>query len=181
MIHRQWFENEWTRHDTKVFEKNVPHYLFTTRFNNKTYNENKIGKGRLGLECYYTNYRPLSNVKYEANIYVLELNIEENKIMGIGMIKNNLQGDVYRIYEDDFYNRRYFASKTRIYMENFDDRQKQLISDLEDICFRGRSHLKRGHRMLRFPTKFLGLCFRNNLDVINELIREPVREPVREP
>lgn len=169
-IHPEWFNQPWTKADAKKLNSfliTTNENLCTTRFNNKTYAENKIGRVRLNVECFYANPSPMKGMK---TMYVLELNIEENKIMGIGRVPNVLLGDVYKIYEDESYNKRYFSGAYRINLEDLKtDEEKQLIVSLEDICFRGRGHLKRGHRMLCFPKKTIGQCLQHEVNIISEI------------
>lgn len=174
-IKPEWFNNNqpWTRADEKklnaflITSENLCTNLCTTRFNNKTYAENKIGRARLNVECFYANPSTMKGTKM---MYVLELNIEENKIMGIGRVPNVLHGNVYKIYEDESYNKRYFSGAYRINMEDLKtEEEKQLMESLEGICFRGRGHLKRGHRMLCFPKKIIGQCLQHEVNIISEI------------
>ena len=169
-IKPEWFQMPWTKADDKKLHfssSSLNENLCTTRFNNKTYAENKNGRNRLNVECFYANPTPMKGNKM---MYVLELNIEENQIMGIGRVPNILHGDVFQIYEDESYNKRYFSGRYRINLEDLKtEEEKQLIVALEDICFKGRGHLKRGHRMLCFPRKIIGQCLQNEVDLILEI------------
>lgn len=170
MINDQWLSQEWTRNDAHQFRKESSVYLCTTRFNNQTYIENRNACKRLKVSCYYSNPYPLpQSIPQGATVYVLEMNNEENKIMGIGKINNYLQMDVYRVYENDFYNQMHFSSTERVSYENMSEPKKRLMRALELKCFHGRGHLKRGHRMTCFPVRTLGLCKRNGLDIIEEI------------
>ena len=169
MMKTEWFKTPWTKVDEKILISGMNENLCTTRFNNKTYAENKIGRARLKVECFYANPCTIRNVKGNKIMYVLELNIEENKIMGIGRVQNVLNGDVYHIYEDESYNKRYFSGAYRIDLADLSMEDKLLIAALEDISFRGRGHLKRGHRMLCFPKKIIGQCLQHELDIIAEI------------
>jgi len=167
MIRPEWFNVPWTKTDDKKLTSTMTDNLCTTRFNNKTYAENEIGRVRLNVECFYANP---STIKGNKIMYVLELNIEENKLMGIGRVLNILNGDIYQIYEDESYNKRYFSGAYRINIEDFKtEEEKQLIITLEGICFRGRGHLKRGHRMLCFPKKIIGQCLQHDFDIISKI------------
>lgn len=177
MIRSEWLNTPWTKADEKklnVSLRSTTETLCTTRFNNKTYAENKIGRKRLNVECFYANPSSLKGTKM---MYVLELNVEENKIMGIGKVPNVLNGDVYQIYEDESYNKRYFSGVHRINLEDLKtEEEKQLIVTLEGICFRGRGHLKRGHRMLCFPKKIIGQCVQHDFDIISEINKLFIRK-----
>jgi hypothetical protein len=60
------------------------HYLITTRYNNKTVDENK----RLSTEikCIYSNDTVISHVSSGSVLFVLEMNNRIDEIVGIGMI-----------------------------------------------------------------------------------------------
>ena len=176
-IRPEWFNTPWSKADEKKLLTSLNENLCTTRFNNKTYAENKIGRVRLNVECFYANPFPMKGSKM---MYVLELNIEENRIMGIGRVSNVLNNDVYQIYEDESYNKRYFSGAYRINMEDLKtEEEKQLILILEGICFRGRGHLKRGHRMLGFPKKIIGQCLQHEFDIISEIHQMFLRKYVK--
>jgi hypothetical protein len=176
MIRREWFTEPWSKKDeTKKLSTQIDG-LCTTRFNNKTYAENKVGRSILKTECYYANPCTIKNVK-QRMMYVLELNVEENKIMGIGRVSNVLNGDVYKIYEDESYNKRYFSGGYRIDVDELNAGEKEFITAMEEICFRGRGHLKRGHRMLSFPKRIIGQCLEHGgLDIVSEINKMFVRK-----
>jgi hypothetical protein len=171
MIRKEWLTEPWTDKKRMLMQEDS---LCTTRFNNKTYDENKQARRLLKVECFYANPSTIKNVK--QMMYVLELNVEENKIMGIGRVPNVLHGDVYKIYEDESYNKRYFSGGYRINLEDLNKEDKMLIAALEDICFRGRGHLKRGHCMLSFPKRIIGQCLEHGLDIVSEIRKIFVRK-----
>ena len=178
MIRREWFtEKPWTNLDEKKAGLiPQPDGLCTTRFNNKTYDENKVGRRNLKIECFYANPCTIKNIKQKM-MYVLELNVEENKIMGIGRVSNVLNGDVFKIYEDESYNKRYFSGAYRINLEDLNEKEKEFVTAMEEICFRGRGHLKRGHRMLSFPKRIIGQCLEHGgLDIVSEINKMFVRK-----
>ena len=47
MMKTEWFKTPWTKVDEKILISGMNENLCTTRFNNKTYAENKIGRARL--------------------------------------------------------------------------------------------------------------------------------------
>ena len=82
--------------------------LACTRFNNKTWQEREqwLATNRpiyeqtykRPLKCIYGCPREISHSKFapQQNILVIEMNNDENKIQGIGMIKNQTANEVYR-------------------------------------------------------------------------------------
>ena len=67
-------------------------YVATTRFTNKTWNErsNWIRK-RKQSGCIYNSPNRISDtVPTRAQMFVVEMNNDLNKVMGIGLIRNTL-------------------------------------------------------------------------------------------
>jgi hypothetical protein len=85
-----------------------PPFLACTRFNNKTWQEYQTWKSanqqtyeqiyQRPLKCIYGSPREISNIKIppQARILVIEMNNDENKIQGIGIIRNETASEVYR-------------------------------------------------------------------------------------
>jgi len=93
---------------TAVGGRTPPQTLACTRFNNKTWQEREqwLATNRpiyeeihkRPLKCIYGTPREISHSKFtpQQNILVIEMNNDENKIQGIGMIKNQTANEVYR-------------------------------------------------------------------------------------
>ena len=89
-------------------------YIASTRFNNETLESNYKYRADKNIRgCIYGSCMMI-NEKYPINslLFVIEMNNTQNKIEGIGLIKNRLILDkYYKIYEDGHYNRyTYFGS-----------------------------------------------------------------------
>jgi hypothetical protein len=97
------------------------------------------------------------------------MNNSQDKITGIGKIKNNLKYNVYNVYEEEFYNQNHFEGEERVDSDEFSESEKIFIQSLEQQCFFGRGHLKRGHRLLSFPRTKLGTCMKNGLDIVGTI------------
>ena len=170
-----WLSEPWTPTEHKIFRKGLVSgqtFLCTTRFSNETYAQNRNACRRLKLKCFYCNpYAMPSYMLSDSTIYVLEMNNETNQIMGIGKIVNLLHQEVYRVYDNDFYNQTYYAGHARIDRAKIRENTPEhaLWHALEHICFRGRNHLKRGYCMTSFPHKILGICQRNNYHILDEI------------
>ena len=98
-----------------------------TRFNNETWiencrwRENQIYKG-----CIYNTPTIIKgDISLVIPIYVIEMNNDENKIMGIGKIKNNISTKRHKIYTDNNYNRYTYQGK-RIDREDIKDLRNKL-------------------------------------------------------
>ena len=129
-------------------------YIGTTRFNNKTWNENiKWRKKHQHKGCIYPlKYRITKNIPTNAIIFVLEMNNDTNKIMGIGIIKNkrDMKQNIKIYYNNDiYYNKFVYHSNLRI------DRSKipymKMIEVFEELLFKGSKHFKRQPGISIFP------------------------------
>ena len=86
-----------------------------TRFDNKTFNENKLWKEKNNESgCIYgTPVKISEKIFPEEMLIVLEMNNSENRLEGIGIIKNRLCKEnrkKYKIYSDNNYNRFIYKS-----------------------------------------------------------------------
>jgi hypothetical protein len=121
-------------------------YIGTTRFNNMTFEENiKWRKKHNHNGCIYgLNKRIADSIPNGSLIYILEMNNDINRIMGIGLIrkKRDLRQNIC-IYRNDLnYNRFYYHSNERINAS--DIKYQKMLKVLESIVFKGSRHMKRG-------------------------------------
>jgi hypothetical protein len=97
-------------------------------------------------------------VPHLALVYVIEMNNDTNKIMGIGLVRNyiNLK------YEVCIYKRRWKGNNYNRYIYNSAHRKdrseinKKLLCALELIVFKGYGHFKRGPGITTIPWKRFG-------------------------
>lgn len=127
-------------------------WIGTTRFDNKTFKENVDWRKKhnwkgciYGVDKYMSTH-PLASPP-NALIYVLEMNNEINKIMGIGLIRNKINHDHKALINltDRHYNRYIYNSNYRIDASKFSEKQNKFIQILEIMVFKGYKHLKRGN------------------------------------
>lgn len=129
--------------------KSKPFHIGTARFNNITYKENKDWKTKKKWEgCVYgfDKQIPMS-VKKGEYIFVIEMNNDENIIMGIGLIKNIYKpSNRTKIYKNETWNKYVFKGKKHISREKLlrIDNGNITIKFLERILFYGYRHFKRG-------------------------------------
>ena len=72
------------------------------------------------------------------------MNNEENKIEGIGVIKNKIAHDKkYKIYSDSDYNRIIYQGKYWLSREQLLSLDPELVDIFDKMLFKGKSHLKR--------------------------------------
>ena len=139
------------------FTRSLKHTLLTTRFNEKTWEENRqfCKRSVNGHQCIYSSPRPVSiNIPPGGVIFVLEMHNGLNQIMGIGMIKN-IPCEKKNIYEDGNYNRVSYSGKFRIDRTEMSSSELEILTLLEKYCFKGKTHLKRGQGLTGFPVRMM--------------------------
>lgn len=129
----------------------------TVRFNNKTYLENLKWKQRKGHNgCAYGLDKPLSKTIPKGKyIYIIEMNNDINKIMGIGKIKNQVNySNRSRMYKEERLNQYIYKSPDFISRNDIMKRQRIpaiVLRFLENILFYGHKHFKRGQGCVILP------------------------------
>ena len=121
-------------------------YLASTRFNNNTFYENTIFKNdnKISGIIYGSNLQ--INKKYEKGVllFVFEMNNETNEIEGIGLIRNYLLTNKrYNIYSNMDYNRYIYKGDYYLSKETLVRVNEEFIKTMENILFKGKTHLKR--------------------------------------
>lgn len=148
--------------EMKYFSSSLKGILATMRFNTELWTQNKTHRTMLKTQCKTIYACPIAIPQafpLDSAVFVLEMNNDENKIMGIGMFHN--REDVsYRsisMYNDVNNNRYVYLGCWRIDVEDMDAEEKEIIRFLEGICFHGKSHLKIGMYLsiVRFPVSIL--------------------------
>lgn len=164
LLYKQIIEEKRIREYAKEF-KNT--FLMTTRFNSHTANENlKYRKEKWPNGCIYGTPVMVSNrIHSESKLMVLEMNNDENRIIGIGLTLNKPHFNKYKIYSDSNYNRYSYIGKHRISREEMNEDEEVIMQIFDKLCFEGKYHMKRGHGMTAFPMKILYRC-RNIIDLV---------------
>lgn len=103
----------------------------------------------------------------KRSIYVLEMNNDENKIMGVTKIQNRCFHRRFRMYDDKNYNRYSYVGKRISFLH---PRLEPYKSQLELLLFKGSTHQKRGQGIQKIAsnnmTKFDSGNFIKELDDI---------------
>ena len=84
------------------------HVLAVTRFNEKTWRENENWRERNNWRgaAYGIPIRASESITKDIPVFVLEMHNDENKIKGIGLIRNTvLTNRHFNLYTDGNYNR----------------------------------------------------------------------------
>ena len=133
-----------------------------TRFNDHTEKQNREWREKNCLEhgCVYCAVGPLpASIKQTPNIFVIEMNIDTNSIIAIGLVKNRLCLKKHNVYSESKYN--YFTYKSnyrissRYFSEIFTEKEQKKMELLNKYLFRGYSHLKRGAGYSKLPEKMI--------------------------
>ena len=86
------------RTDVNQYRQEMKNHVLTSRFNNSTWSENTSFRKRNGKHgCVYCAPITVNHqIPYDSVMFVLEMNNDTNKIMGIGIIENRTANEVYR-------------------------------------------------------------------------------------
>lgn len=147
------------------FHKSLNKYLMTARFNNSTFSENVEYRKKIKLEgCIYGAPDLIaSSIAIDSIMFILEMNNDENRIEGIGMVKNHPIMGKHVIYSVGNYNRFVYLGKYRIDRSQMTELEESVMKALDILCFTGTSHMKRGQGLKQFPIHLIYNC----LSVIN--------------
>jgi hypothetical protein len=131
--------------------------IASTRFNNSTLAENLEYRIKTNNACIYCSPQRMSpKIKTDSLVFIVEMNNELNQIEGIGLIKNTIQHDKYfKVYQDCNFNRYVFKGKYRINREELIRYNSKLVEILDNILFKGKTHLKRGSGITTITDKLL--------------------------
>ena len=146
--------------------------LVTTRFDDYTWSENiNFREQHNLLGCIYGSPQPMSpKIIQDSLVFVVEMNNQMNQIEGIGVIKNTIRLDKYfRVYETGNFNRYVFRGKYRISREELLKIDDKLVTILDYILFKEKTHLKRGSGFTQIPEKLLKHTKCENMDIKNTI------------
>jgi hypothetical protein len=148
--------------------------IVVSRFSADTLVCNKVFREKNGLGCVYGT--PLTMKKFEMNevVFVIEMNITENRVEGIGVVLNIVKtGTQYNIYENYNYNRYVYCGKYRLdrtdletltakrlspkegEIQEEEDSRISVLQVLDQALFRGKSHMKRGSHMSKITDRLI--------------------------
>tara|TARA_A100001015_G_scaffold265498_1_gene313924 strand:- start:7851 stop:8474 length:624 start_codon:yes stop_codon:yes gene_type:complete len=119
--------------------------IAVTRFNQATWNENCRWREKHNIKgCIYGTLQPIcEKIHDNYKIYVLEMNNDTNTIEGIGIISNK-KYPRQKIYSTNAYNRMIYKGTQRIDRSQYSKETLNFIYSLENLVFKGASHMKRG-------------------------------------
>jgi len=140
-----------------MVDKDERFYIATTRFTNYTYKENLDWRERFKWKgCVYgLNKKMPLTVPHLAMVYVIEMNNDQNKIMGIGLVRNYINPKYKMcIYKSDTNYNRYIYNSA--YRKDRSELNEKFLEALEIILFTGYGHYKRGQGITVIPWKRFG-------------------------
>ncbi len=140
-----------------MVDKDERFYIASTRFTNYTYNENLKWRERFKWKgCVYgLNKKMPLTVPHLAMVYVIEMNNDQNKIMGIGLVRNYINPKYKMcIYKSDTNYNRYIYNSA--YRKDRSELNEKFLEALEIILFTGYGHYKRGQGITVIPWKRFG-------------------------
>ena len=124
--------------------------LATTRFNNKTWEENRDWREKNNHKG--AIYGCPSQIKAGELLFILEMNNEKNHVEGVGLIRRQLVCDkYYKIYSDGNYNRYIYKSQYRIDRSELNKQEEKVVAMFDILLFKGSRHLKRGQGVTSVP------------------------------
>jgi hypothetical protein len=134
--------------------------LMISIFTTDSYHANLALRKHHKQPCLFSSSEPISQlIPPDIGLFVLEANNTDNRIMGIGYIKNTPKTNSIYSSDSSFskYNKYVYCGKAHISRDDpsltADD--LLLFEVLEQLCFHGKTHLKRCSGIVRFPIKWL--------------------------
>jgi len=130
--------------------------ILTSRFNTSTWKENCEYREKIGHtgSLYCSPQKITEKIPLNALAYVVEMNNSTNQILGIGLIRNALyHGKRLNVYEVNNYNRYNYKGNYRLDREIIQNTYPQIVIILEQILFKGKTHLKRGSGLISISEK----------------------------
>ena len=169
------------QHDAKQYCEQMKSKLMVTIYNEKTrqeseqFREHNMPKG----SAIYCSPLPISStIQTNANMLVLEMNNDTNKIIAVGIVQNRPHIEKYRVYKDvnESYNRFVYMGKYRIKREDMTEEEERIMKVFDQLCFKGNYHMKRGQGIRSFPSIVLWRCrnIMNFVEFIENMFKERI-------
>lgn len=166
--------------DIDAFQHHHPCVLMTTRFTHTTWKENRhyIQHTSTPYACIYPSPKPVAQtIQADRRLLILEMNNDQNRIMGVGLVRNRIIYDKYPIYAQAAYNQYAYVGKHRLDRNELGGELEHLMQVLDHLCFRGRRHQKRMSGIKRFPLDMLyNLHTLGKVDLVETLFQAIVNK-----
>ena len=141
--------------------------VVTVRFNTQTLETNYAYRKKRSFQCMYCSPQELSpKISYNTPVFVIEMNNSLNKIEGIGLIKNKPATErYYKVHYDGNNNRYIYIGDYFLDRETIERNNTLLITVLDEILFKGKTHSKRGCGLTLLPEKILKSDICQGMDI----------------
>jgi len=148
----------------------IPITLVSSRFNDSTWSQNQQYRTKHKCCCYSAPAPMSAKIPNESLVLVVEMNNTQNRIEGIGLIRNSpLLDRYYKTYDYFDYNRYFYKSNYHISRETLMEHNLILVDVLDYILFKEKTHMKRGSGFTTIPPKLLSHDRCNGLDIKQEI------------
>ena len=159
------FSKQNTANEKKIvreYSQKLKHFIVTSRFNNHTWEQNQqFRKNNAKFGCIYCSPTTITSfVPIDSPIFILEMNNETNRIMGVGVVRNHPVMNAFPVYDNGNYNRYQYIGKRRIDRSEMTPEQETIMCVFDILCFTGNKHQKRGHGLKLFPLDMLYRCLK---------------------
>jgi hypothetical protein len=161
------YEKKIQKQQVLAYKKEQRTFLLTSRFNNNTWSENEEYRNKnANIKCIYCSPDTITkSIPIDSINFILEMNNDTNRIMGIGMIRNHPIMNKFQVYENGNYNRYVYIGKNRIDRDTMSEEEEQVMQVFDILCFKGNHHMKRGQGLKSFPVDMLYRCSKK-LDLV---------------
>lgn len=112
-------------------------YVVAARFSAQTWPEHAAYRERKKLVgCVYGTPLPMAeSIPYRAPVFVLEMNFQEHRIMGVGLVSNDCLVGVHHIYKDTQYNICAYEGKYRVDREEMTREEQEIMETFDEALF----------------------------------------------
>ena len=166
------YEKQQEQKHIREYEKQfIKSRLMTTRFNESTEMENHDFREKNNhTGCIYNCPTIVSEkIPKDINLFVLEMNNDTNRIIGIGLVVHKLPiNKNYKVHKNRDYNINTYIGKYRIERETMSPDEEFIMQVFDRLCFQGQNHMKRGQGITAFPSKILYRC-RKIIDLVTSV------------
>lgn len=154
--------------------------ILTTRFNNSTFEHNcRYREINSDIGCIYGSPLLLNDkIQLDSLCFMIEMNNEENRIEGVGLIRNRTHSDIRssELYSCHNYTRYVYKGKYRIDASMIERHNVELLHLFNTILFKGKSHMKRSSGISKITSKLykkeICLDFCKNMLLMNPTLQE---------
>ena len=128
-------------------------HIACSLFNNETLHEHDAWMSKYKRTgCMYGTPVPISpRVLPRERLFVVEMNVDTNRVVGVGMIQNIPSRKRVRKYENHSYNRYLYEGQYRILVSQMTIAERAVVWIMERILFHGAHHMKRGQGVSLVP------------------------------